>query len=120
MVILAATYTGDMADGEVALAPLRAIGHPIADVIGPHPFVGWQQAFDPLLTPGQRNYWKTHDFGELSDGLIDTALEYVATLPDPQCEVFFAQLGGAQSRVSDDATAYQGRSAAFIMNVHSR
>ena len=97
VVILAATYTGDMADGEVALAPLRAIGHPIADVIGPHPFVGWQQAFDPLLTPGQRNYWKTHDFGELSDGLIDTALEYVATLPDPQCEVFFAQLGGRRA-----------------------
>ena len=56
VVILAAMYSGDMSDGEVALAPLRAIGTPIADVIGPHPFVGWQQAFDPLLTPGERNY----------------------------------------------------------------
>jgi FAD/FMN-containing dehydrogenase len=120
VVVLAAMYTGDMADGEAALAPLRAFGNPIADVIGPAPFAGWQQAFDPLLTPGERNYWKTHDFAELSDGLIDTALEYVATLPDPQCEVFFAQLGGAQGRVADDATAYQGRSAAYIMNVHGR
>lgn len=120
VVVLATMYTGDMADGEVALAPLRAIGTPIADVVGPHPFVGWQQAFDPLLTPGARNYWKTHDFNEMSDGLIDTALEYVRTLPDGQSEVFFAQLGGAQSRVSDDATAYQGRSAAFLMNVHGR
>lgn len=120
IVILAAMYTGDMADGETALAPLRAIGSPIADVIGPHPFVGWQQAFDPLLEPGERNYWKTHDFAELSDDMIDTVLGYVATLPDPQSEVFFAQLGGAQGRVSDDATAYQGRTTAFLMNVHGR
>ena len=120
VVILAAMYTGDMSDGEVALAPLRAIGTPIADVIGPHPFAGWQQAFDPLLTPGARNYWKTHDFAEMSDGLSDAVLGYVARLPDPQCEVFFAQVGGSQGRVPDAATAYQGRSAAYVMNVHGR
>jgi FAD/FMN-containing dehydrogenase len=120
IVVLAAMYAGDMADGEDVLAPLRAIGNPIADVISPHPFVGWQQAFDPLLTPGARNYWKTHDFDALSDGLIDAAIEYVGKLPDPQCEVFFAQLGGEPSRIPDDATAYQGRSAAFAMNVHGR
>ncbi len=120
IVILAAMYTGDISDGEAALAPLRAIGNPIADVIGPQPFTDWQQAFDPLLTPGERNYWKTHDFAEMSDELIDEVLGYVAKLPDPQCEVFFAQVGGAQSRVSDEATAYQGRSAAYIMNVHGR
>ena len=44
---------------------LRGLGKPIADVIGPVPFAGWQQAFDPLLTPGARNYWKSHDFVEL-------------------------------------------------------
>jgi FAD/FMN-containing dehydrogenase len=120
VVVLAAMYAGDMAEGEAALAPLRAIGNPIADVIGPHPFAGWQQAFDPLLEPGARNYWKTHDFTEMSDEVIDAALEFVPTLPDPQSEVFFAQLGGAQGRVADDATAYQGRSAGFLMNVHGR
>lgn len=120
VVVLAAMYVGPMADGEAALAPLREIGTPHADVIGPHPFVGWQQAFDPLLTPGQRNYWKTHDFAGLSDELIDTVLEYLERLPDPQTEVFFGQVGGAQGRVPDEATAYQGRSAAFIMNVHGR
>lgn len=120
ILILAAMYTGDMAAGEKALAPLRAIGNPIVDVIGPHPFAGWQQAFDPLLAPGARNYWKTHDFAELSDGLIDTAIDFVGRIPDAQSEVFFAQLGGAQGRVTDDATAYQGRSSAYLMNVHGR
>ena len=33
--------------------PCKAIGKPIADVVGPHPYAGWQTAFDPLLTPGR-------------------------------------------------------------------
>ncbi len=120
IVILAALYAGDMADGEKALAPLREFGNPIADVIGPHPFVGFQAAFDPLLTPGQRNYWKSHDFLELSDELLDTLIDYADKLPDPQSEIFIAQMGGATNKVSPDATAYRHRDTEFIMNVHGR
>ena len=41
-------------------------------------------------------------------------------LPGPSCEIFLAHLGGAVSRRPDDATAYAGRSAQFVMNVHAR
>ena len=120
VVVLAAAYAGDMAEGEKALAPLRGFGNPIADVIGPHPFVGFQAVFDPLLTPGARNYWKSHDFLELSDELLDMLIEYTGTLPDPQCELFIAQMGGATKKVAADATAYRHRDTEFIMNVHGR
>ena len=120
VLVFAACYAGSNEAGEKAVAPLRALGEPIADVLGPHPFVGWQQAFDPLLTPGARNYWKTHDFTELSDGAIETIVEAVSHLPGPECEVFVAHVGGAMARVAPEATAYPNRSAHFIMNVHTR
>ncbi len=120
VVILAAMYAGDMAEGEKALASLRAHGNPIADVISPHQFTAFQAAFDPLLTPGVRNYWKSHDFLELSDDLLDKLIEFVGTLPDPQCEVFIAQMGGATNRIGADSTAYRHRDAEYIMNVHGR
>jgi FAD/FMN-containing dehydrogenase len=120
VLVLAAMYLGDMAEGEKALAPLRAFGTPIADVISPHQFVDWQQAFDPLLTPGMRNYWKSHYFMELNDGVLDVLLDAVGQLPDPQTEVFIGHLGGATKRVPADATAYRDRDAEFVMNVHGR
>ena len=120
VLIFAACYAGDMAEGEKATRPLRALGKPIADVISPHPFVGWQTAFDPLLTPGARNYWKSHDFADLSDAAIDVIVRAVGALPSPECEVFIAHVGGAMARVAQDATAWANRQAHFIMNAHTR
>jgi FAD/FMN-containing dehydrogenase len=120
VVVLALCYSGDPASADKAIAPFKTIGNPIAVAIGEQPFAGWQTAFDPLLTPGERNYWKSHDFVELQDGLVGVMLDAVRTLPSPACEIFIAQLGGAINRVAADATAYPHRNVEFIMNVHVR
>ncbi|MGH7647249.1 MAG: FAD-binding oxidoreductase [Gemmatimonadaceae bacterium] len=120
VVVFAVLYSGDMQAGERAVAPLRAIGKPIADVVSPHPYAGFQAAFDPLLAPGARNYWKTHDFAPLGDDALDLAIDAARRLPGPQCEVFLAQMGGAVRDTAEDATAYSGRNADFIANVHAR
>jgi FAD/FMN-containing dehydrogenase len=120
VLVLAACCAGDIAAGEAALRPLREFGNPVVDLIAPHPFVVWQTAFDPLLAPGARNYWKSHDFNELTDGAIEVILDSVGKLPSPHCEVFIGQMGGATGRVAPDATAYRDRNVKFIMNVHGR
>jgi FAD/FMN-containing dehydrogenase len=120
VLVLAMMYAGDMAAGEKTFAELRAFGKPIADVVGPHPFAGWQTAFDPLLTPGARNYWKSHNFTAMTDEALDTILDYAGKLPSPASEIFVGQLGGAVNRVAPDATAYPHRDVEFVMNVHTR
>ena len=120
VLVLALCHAGDPVAGEKAVAPFKAIGNPIADVVGPAPYAGWQTAFDPLLTPGERNYWKSHDFVELADGLIDVLLNAVRRLPSPQCEIFIGNLGGAINRIPVEATAYPHRNVNFVMNVHTR
>lgn len=120
VMVLAFCYNGDPAEGEKLIDPVRGFGNAHGEHLGAMPFVAWQQAFDPLLTPGERNYWKSHNFTELSDDLFDVTVKYATEIPDPQCEIFIAQLGGAINRVAPDATAYAHRNTQFVINVHGR
>jgi FAD/FMN-containing dehydrogenase len=120
VVVLAIFYAGDIAEGEKLINPLRGFGDAYGEHIGAQPYVQWQQAFDPLLTPGARNYWKSHNFTELSDGALDSIIEFAGKLPSPQCEIFVGLIEGAANRVSSDAMAYGHRDAKFVLNVHGR
>lgn len=117
---LAICYSGDPSQGEPLLEPLRKFGNPVGEHVGVQPYTAWQQAFDPLLTPGARNYWKSHNFSKLDDKLFDAVIEYIETLPSPQCEIFFGAIGGATTRAAGDSAAYAHRDAQFVMNVHGR
>ncbi len=120
VLIVVPFYAGDMDEGERVFAPLVEFGSPVGSGVGPHPYAALQQAFDPLLTPGVRNYWKSHNFRALPDEAIDTAIEYAANVPTPLSEIFFGHVGGAMSRVPADATAYPHRKVDYVMNVHTR
>lgn len=120
VVVFALFYAGRIEDGKRAIEPIRSLGQPHGEHIGPMPYAAWQKAFDPLLAPGARNYWKSHNFSELSDDAIDTLIEYARRLPSPQCEIFIGLIGGQASRVAADATAYAHRDTRFVLNVHGR
>ena len=120
MIALALIYVGDPTQGEPLIEPLRKFGTPLGEHVGVQPFVNWQRAFDPLLTTGARNYWKSHNFSTLADGLFDAIIASIGTMPSPQCEIFIGAIGGATTRPARDSTAYAHRDAQFVMNVHGR
>lgn len=120
VVVLAMLYAGAPEQGQKIVQPLREFGTLLGEHIGVQPYVNWQKAFDPLLAPGARNYWKSHNFAKLDDGLFDAVIEYIGTLPSSQCEIFFGAIGGATTRKPPDFTAYAHRDAKFVMNVHGR
>lgn len=106
--------------GDAAIARIAKLGEPLGMHVGPMPYAAWQQIFDPMLTPGARNYWKSHNFTQLSDGALDVVLRYASDLPTPQCEIFLGLLGGQAGAPPPQATAYPHRDALYVMNVHTR
>ena len=120
VVVLPIFYPGAVAEAEKLIAPLRAFGDAHGEHLGAQPYVAWQKAFDPLLTPGARNYWKSHNFTELADGALDSIIEFAGKLPSPQCEIFIGMIAGAPNRIARDAMAYGHRDAKFVLNVHGR
>jgi FAD/FMN-containing dehydrogenase len=99
---------------------LRHVAPSCGEHLGAMPYTAWQKAFDPLLTPGARNYWKSHNFNTLNDGAIDAIIEYAGKLPTEQSEIFLGLLGGQANRMSVEATAYPHRNVMYAMNVHTR
>ena len=120
IIALALCHAGDPARGEALVAPLHTLGTVLGAHVGVQPYAAWQQAFDPLLAPGARNYWKSHNFTALDDKLLDAIIDYSGKLPSPHCEIFIGAIGGAAARTAPAATAYAHRDARFVMNVHGR
>jgi FAD/FMN-containing dehydrogenase len=118
--VFALCYAGRPEDGERAAKPVLEFGDPVGQHLGVQPYTAWQSAFDPLLTKGARNYWKSHNFSHLPDGAIDTLVEYASKLPSPQCEIFIGLIGGQTTRVAPDAMAYSHRDTVYVLNVHGR
>lgn len=119
-IILAMAYIGDLKEGEKVLAPYRNLGEVLGDAVGNNSYVDWQQAFDPLVGPRARNYWKSSDFLELSNDVIDIICSAVETMPSEECELFIAQLSGAAGRVAVDDMAFPHRKTKFTLNIHGR
>lgn len=103
-----------------AVADVRAFGEPVGEHIGAVSYTDWQQVFDPLLIPPARNYWKSHNFNQLSDAAIDVVVAYASKLPSEQSEIFLGLLGGAANTRTPDEMAYPHRDALYAMNVHTR
>jgi hypothetical protein len=93
--------------------------HPL-DAAPEQPFVGWPAAFDPLLTAGGRNHWKTHDFTTFSDAAASIIVEAARRFPSDECDLFIAHLGGQVRPIARDATAFSHRDVEFLINVHTR
>lgn len=119
IVVVGGMYAGSIEDGERAVRPLRSLGTPIADVMGPMPYIGMQSLLDPLWTPGAHNYF-TSAFIEPSDAAVDALVRLHRTTPTPFSEIHLHQLGGAYGRVPADETAFSQRDASVLCNVIAR
>jgi hypothetical protein len=73
--------------------------------------------FDPSFPHGRWYYYKSCDVSELSDEIIDITVEHSSKIDSPLTSFPIWQLGGAVSRVSDDDSAFTGRSAGFTYNI---
>jgi FAD/FMN-containing dehydrogenase len=117
VVFVASFYAGPPEDADPALAPLRQLGTPLADMSETGPYIEAQSALDDLFPSGGRYYWKSHFLDELSDAAIATMLEHAALRPTPDSVIYIRTLGGAIARVGADETAFAHRSAAFNLSV---
>jgi FAD/FMN-containing dehydrogenase len=106
-------YSGDLGDVEDALAPVRALGDPIVDLLQEQPYTQLQSYLDATEPKGNHYYWKTEYADELSDDLLSTMRDLAEECPVPDAEVGFLHLGGALNEHDEDDGAVGNRAARF-------
>ncbi len=120
VVAIVACHCGSLEAAERDLAPLRAFGPPVVDLIQPMPYVAVQQLVDAGAAYGAHHvYLKSDHLAELSDSAIDTIVTNASAVTSPNSLVLVFPLGGAVARVAEDATAYGNRKAGWDYVVYS-
>jgi FAD/FMN-containing dehydrogenase len=102
-------YCGPLDKGEEVIRPLRSLGSPVQDLLGPMPYVAQQRLFDGAFPAGSYYYAKAGSLADLTDEAIEVFAEYAATKPSPLSGVLVQTVCGAASRVESDATAFPHR-----------
>ena len=110
-------YSGDLAEGERVVAPLRALRTPIADLVAPMPY----PAIFPLTEDDPMRGF-AHDgrslfLETLNDEALDTLAQEAVVFMAPGIAVQLRVLGGAMGRVPADATAFAHRDAQMMIVV---
>jgi FAD/FMN-containing dehydrogenase len=116
VVMVVASYAGPVEEGERVVAPLKAFAPPLLDLCTPKPFLALQSMLDPSFPRGRWYYLRGCDVAELTDEVIDIAVERGLAIDSPFTSYPIFHLGGAISRVPEDRTAFGGRSNRHTFN----
>ena len=117
VIVVACCYAGAVEEGEAVVRPLKAFGSPVLDACAPKPFVDHQAMFDPSYPHDWWYYMRSCDVAELSDDVIDIAVDHSLRIRSPRTAFPIWQMGGAVTRVAEEDTAFSGRHGGHTFNI---
>ncbi|MGH9183783.1 MAG: BBE domain-containing protein [Acidimicrobiales bacterium] len=114
---MAVCCSGDLDHVDEAVAPIRALGSPVVDLLHRQPYTQVQSYLDAAEPKGHHYYWKTEYLAELSDDLLSTTRDLFAQCPIAEGQIGFLHLGGALNEHNEDDGAVGNRDARVAFGV---
>lgn len=115
IVALFVCHTGAVKEGERLVAPIKAFGSPIGDVIQRRPYVSQQSLLDATQPKGRRYYWKTENLPKLEPEMLAKAIEHAKRIVSPHSAIMLVPLDGALNRLPEDHSPMGNRDAASVL-----
>ena len=115
MVMIQMVYAGDAEAATKAIAPIRALARPLADMVRP---IRYPEMYAVPEGPAPAFAAGTNLLvDDLSAGAAETILTHLERATAAIAAVQVRVLGGAMARVADDATAFGHRGARLMVNI---
>ena len=99
---------------EADLAPIRALGDPIADLVTEKPYTEQQSMFDGMEPNGNHYYWKTEYLAGLTNEFLVTFRDSASKVTSPLSDSIIIHLAGALNERTDDDGAVGNRDARYM------
>lgn len=112
-----ACHTGDPAQAEQVVAPIKAFGRPIGDVLVRRPYVQMQSLLDATQPKGRRYYWKSEYLASVPSEMFGKMIDHAERIPSPHSGVILFQIDGALNRLDESHSPVGNRDARFVLNL---
>ncbi|MEW6754325.1 MAG: FAD-binding oxidoreductase [Candidatus Latescibacterota bacterium] len=117
IIALLVCHSGAMARAQRDVAPIKACGAPVGDVVQPRPYVSQQSLLDATQPKGRRYYWKSEYLSGLTPELLAGVVEQARRIASPHSAVILFPIGGALGRLRPSHSAAGNRDAAYVLNI---
>ena len=105
-------HSGSNADAD--LAPVRALGNPIVDLIAPRPYTAMQSMLDAMEPKWLHRYWKAEFLPGLSNEFLNAFRSSALRMTSPLSQSVIFHVAGALNEHEDDDGAVGNRDAHYI------
>jgi FAD/FMN-containing dehydrogenase len=113
--VVGLVHAGDIAAGQAAVAPYRAVAAPLGDAVRPMPYPAIFEMGGPEGRMGIVN--RSLLLPALDGAAVDAMLAFMAQRTSPMAMVQVRVLGGAVARVPADATAFAFRDQPVMLTI---
>ena len=117
IVALFVCHSGNISEGEKLVAPIKAFGSPVGDIVQRRPYISQQSLLDATQPKGRRYYWKSEYLPRLEPDLCATAIKHAEAIVSPHSAIILFPLEGALNRLAEDHSAVGNRNTAWVLNI---
>jgi hypothetical protein len=119
IVALFVCYSGPIAEGEQVVAPIKALGAPVGDIVQQRTYVSQQALLDATQPKGRRYYWKSEYLRPFQPELFSRAAAHARRIISPHSAILIFPLDGATNELPEEHSAVGNRDAVAVVNVAS-
>jgi hypothetical protein len=110
-------HSGSVEEAEACVAPIKAFGKPVGDILQRRTYVSQQNLLDATQPKGRRYYWKSEYLPRLDPELAPKVIEHAERITSPHSAVLLFPVGGALNRLPEGHSAVGNRDAAWVLNI---
>lgn len=119
IIVLFVCHTGSVEAGEKIVAPIKAFGSPVGDVVQRRPYVSQQSLLDATQPNGRRYYWKSEYLPKLEPEMLSKVFEHAGRIISPHSAIFLFPIDGALNQIAENHSPVGNRDAALVLNITS-